>query len=358
MAQKTALNEMHREAGGKMVDFAGFELPLHYGSQLREHHAVRNGAGMFDVSHMAIFDLAGRDTWGFLRRLLANAVDRLAGPGRALYTCILNPDGGVLDDALLLWSTADAFRLVSNAATRAKIGAWLQAQGAEFGVDRVLRDDLAMLAVQGPAAREAVEACLPVPLRPLAASLPRFGVLMQDDWCVTRTGYTGEDGYEISLPAAEAPALWQTLAAAGAMPCGLGSRDTLRLEAGLCLYGQDLDERVTPLESGLAWTVAFEPEDRQFIGRPALEAQRQTGGLRRFVGLVLEEPGILRHGQRVAVPGCGEGQVSSGGYSPTLDRSVGFARLPPGDYSECLVDIRGRNCRARVTSTRFLAGRR
>jgi aminomethyltransferase len=356
MARTTVLNGIHRQAGGRMVDFAGFELPLHFGSQIREHHAVRREAGMFDVSHMARFDLEGPGSRDFLLKLLANDIGRLH-TGHALYTCLLNNAGGVLDDAMAFYRGGDAFRLVSNAATRDKIAAWLARHGKEFAVAPRLRDDLAMVAVQGPLARMLAGAALPEELRTPAEELPVFGFAERGDWMVARTGYTGEDGYEIMLPEAEAPALWQALAAAGVAPCGLGARDTLRLEAGLRLYGQDMDETSTPLESGLGWTVAFEFESRDFIGRAPLEIQRGSPGLRRFAGLVLEEPGVLRHGQKVTVPGAGEGIVTSGSFAPSLDRSVGFARLPAGSHERCLVDVRGQAKAARITGTRFLAGR-
>jgi aminomethyltransferase len=359
MVSQTVLYDIHRESGGRMVEFAGWDLPLHFGSQLEEHRAVRRDSGMFDVSHMAIFDLEGPEIRVLLRKLLANDISRLKDDGRALYTCLLNESGGVIDDAIVFQRAGDRFRLVSNAVTRDRVTAWIGQQAASWAVQVMPRTDLAIVAVQGPEARRRASPCLPPEIREPAGLLASFGFAEIDGWFVARTGYTGEDGYEIILPEDAAPGLWRALAAAGVSPCGLGARDTLRLEAGLLLSGQDMDETITPLESGLGWTVAFDPPDREFIGRSALEIQRRAGGLRRFAGLVLEDKGVLRHGQRVVVPDLGEGVVTSGIFSPTLDCSIAFARLPAGQYDHCLVDIRGVLKPARVTGTRLLpTGRR
>lgn len=342
-----------------MVEFAGWELPLHFGSQLEEHRTVRRDSGMFDVSHMAIFDLEGPDASSFLRMLFANDIHRLRNAGRGLYTCLLNENGGVIDDAIVFRRADGRYRVVSNAATRERVANWINRQAAAYDTQVDARLDLAIIAVQGPAARRRALPCLPAELREPAAALAAFEFAEQGGWFVSQTGYTGEDGYEIILPRNEAPGLWRALAEAGVAPCGLGARDTLRLEAGLLLSGQDMDETVTPLESGLGWTVAFDPPGRDFIGRTALEEQCRAGGLPRFAGLMLEDKGVLRHGQRVIVPGRGEGVVTSGIFSPTLDRSIAFARLPAGQYQACLVDIRGVSKPARATGTRFLpAGHR
>jgi aminomethyltransferase len=354
MAKHTVLYGIHEEFGGKMVEFAGWSLPLHFGSQLEEHRRVRRDAGMFDVSHMATFDLDGPEAEAFLRRLLANDVARLVEDGHALYTCLLNREGGVIDDAMVFLRSAGRFRLVCNGATRTRVTDWIAEQAETYDVDIAPRADLAIIAVQGPEACFRAAACLPPDLRDAADFLEHFGCTESGGWFVARTGYTGEDGFEIMLPQDSAPDLWRALAAAGVAPCGLGARDTLRLEAGLLLSGQDMDETVSPLESGLGWTVALTPLERDFIGRAALEAQRRAGGLRRFAGLVLEEPGVMRHGQRVVVGEAGEGVITSGIYSPSLDRSIAFARLPAGQYDRCRVDIRGSLKPARVTSLRFL----
>ncbi|HYE35085.1 glycine cleavage system aminomethyltransferase GcvT [Methylocaldum sp.] len=354
MVRKTILNDIHRQSGGRMVEFAGWELPLHYGSQVEEHHAVRRDAGVFDVSHMTVIDLEGADCHGFLRMLLSNDVDRLSHPGKALYSCMLNESGGILDDLTVFRRAGDRFRIVSNAATHDKVIAWMQQHASKFSLSIVPRQDLAIIAAQGPESRRKTHGCLPPELREAVTSLVSFEFTETGDWFVSCSGYTGEDGYEIILPRADARRFWEGLIANGVRPCGLGARDTLRLEAGMRLYGLDMDETVTPLEAGLAWTVAWEPVERQFIGRKALEDQRKTGALRRFAGLVLKDKGVLRHGQKVVIPEIGEGIITSGIFSPTLNRSVAFARLPPGSYECGWVDIRGQLKEAWVIPPRFV----
>jgi aminomethyltransferase len=354
MTLKTPLYDQHVAAGARIVDFGGWDMPLHYGSQKEEHHAVRQHAGVFDVSHMTIVDLAGARVRDYLRQLLANDVARLTESGKALYTCMLNEQGGVIDDLIVYFIDATRYRLVVNAATREKDLAWIRKQAQAFGVKVSERAELAMLAVQGPRARELAAPCIDAEFRSAALALRPFFGMDAGDWFVARTGYTGEDGWEIVLPAAEAPRLWDRLLAAGVRPCGLGARDTLRLEAAMNLYGNDMDETVSPLESGLGWTVAWEPADRDFIGRAALEKQREAGNLRRFVGLLLEDKGVLRDHQRIVVDGFGEGEITSGGFSPTIDRSIALARLPAGDYDRAQVDIRGKLLNVRVVKTPFV----
>jgi aminomethyltransferase len=339
--------------GGRMVEFAGWDMPLHYGSQLQEHHAVRSAAGMFDVSHMTIVDVVGGASEAWLRRLLANDVARLT-PGKALYTCMLNPSGGVIDDLIVYRLAESQYRLVLNAATRAKDLAWLRQHLDAAVLTLRQRDDLAMLAVQGPGARECCGELLPAGLRGAAVALKPFHAAQAGEWQVARTGYTGEDGFELMLPGDQAAVLWERLAAAGVAPCGLGARDTLRLEAGLNLYGADMDEQTTPLESNLAWTVAWEPESRAFIGREALEAQRAAGPTRKLVGLVLEERGVLRPHQGVRLADGGQGEVTSGTFGPTLGKSIALARIPAGTQDACEVDIRGRWLPARVVAPPFV----
>jgi aminomethyltransferase len=338
--------------GAKLVDFGGWDLPLHYGSQIEEHLAVRRDAGMFDVSHMGIVDLTGSGVRDLLRLVLANDVAKLEQPGRALYSCMLLPSGGVLDDLIAYFMTESWFRLVVNAATRAKDLAWLRAQAAPFGVDvREIRH-LSMIAVQGPNARTKTLPMLPADGRAAALNLGRFEAAIYGDFFVARTGYTGEDGFEIVMPHELAAGTFQGLYDNGVVPAGLGARDTLRLEAGLNLYGQDMDEAHHPLESGLAWTVAFGPQCREFIGRQALERLRAAAG-NALVGLVLEERGVLRRHQ--AVTGDrGVGEVTSGTYSPSLDRSIALARLPRFTAGRVQVDIRGKAHAARVVKPPFV----
>ena len=354
MAKRTPLYDSHRAAGARIVDFGGWEMPVHYGSQKDEHHAVRRDAGVFDVSHMTIVDLAGSRAGDLLRHLLANDVDKLTGAGRALYSCMLNDDGGVIDDLIVYHFDASHYRLVVNAATREKDLAWIRRHAGDFGVEVGERAELAMLAVQGPNARERAAGLIGGSWRDALLALKPFGSMYAGDLFVARTGYTGEDGFEIVVPGAKVATAWDALLADGVQPCGLGARDTLRLEAAMNLYGNDMDESVSPLESGLGWTIAWEPGDRDFIGRKALEEQRERGRLRRFVGLVLEGRGVLRGGQRVVVDGHGEGEITSGGFSPTMERSIALARLPAGDYGAAKVDIRGRLEDVRIVKTPFV----
>ena len=350
---KTPLHGSHLEAGARMVDFGGWDMPLHYGSQLEEHHAVRRHAGIFDVSHMTVVDVEGEPALEFLRRLLANDAARLKEPGKALYALMLNDDGGIVDDLIVYYLEPDRYRLIVNAATREKDLAWIAREAASYAVDVRERSELAMIAVQGPEARLLAARVIGAEGE-RALALGRFAAVQAGNLFVARTGYTGEDGFEIVLPAAEAPAMWQALAEAGARRCGLGARDTLRLEAGLHLYGADMDETTSPLESGLAWTVALEPAERDFIGREALEALAARGGLRRFTGLLLEGRGVLRSHQRVVVEGLGDGETTSGGFSPTMERSIALARLPAGDYSRAQVEVRGRFLDVRVVEPPFV----
>ncbi|RMG27622.1 MAG: glycine cleavage system aminomethyltransferase GcvT [Gammaproteobacteria bacterium] len=356
MSRQTPLHEAHRRAGARMVDFAGWSMPLHYGSQIAEHHAVRRAAGVFDVSHMTIVDVEGPQATPFLRRLLANDVARLETPGRALYACMLNPEGGVIDDLIVYRRGPEQYRLVVNAATREKDLDWLARQAEGFAVQVRARDDLAMLAVQGPRAREQTLPLLPAPLREAAAALAPFqATVLEHPWMAARTGYTGEDGFEILLPAEAAEGLWEALLGAGVVPAGLGARDTLRLEAGMNLYGADMTEETTPLESGLGWTVAWEPAERDFVGRAALEAQRAQGVPRLQVGLVLEDRGVLRPHQRV-LTSAGTGEVTSGTHAPTVGRSIALARVPAAGAQdpEVRVEVRGRPLRARVVRPPFV----
>jgi len=349
MGLKTVLHDTHILEGAKIVDFGGWEMPLHYGSQIEEHHAVRRDAGMFDVSHMGVVDLSGDRVREFLQGLLANDVGRLKAPGKALYSCMLLPNGGVIDDLIVYLLSDTQFRLVVNAGTRDKDLAWIRAHAGPLAVSVVERRDLAMIAIQGPTARDKTTALMAPAERATALELAPFFGAQAGSWFIARTGYTGEDGFEVMLPAADAAAAWTALRAQGIKPAGLGARDTLRLEAGMNLYGNDMDENHHPLESGLAWTVAFDPAGRDFVGRRALEELRSAGHLE-LVGLLLDERGVLRSHQKI-VPA---GEVTSGTFSPTLNRSIALARVPKTAAAGVQVEIRGKLHTASIVKPPFV----
>ncbi|MGB5247531.1 MAG: glycine cleavage system aminomethyltransferase GcvT [Woeseia sp.] len=354
MGQKTPLYQAHVDAGARIVDFGGWDMPLHYGSQLEEHHAVRQHAGAFDVSHMTIVDIEGAGSRAFLQQLLANDIAKLKTKGKALYSCMLNHDGGVVDDLITYFLSDTHFRMVVNAATREQDLQWINSEAAAFAVSVTEHPELAMIAVQGPKARDLAATLLEPAARDAAMALKPFNAVAADDMFIARTGYTGEDGWEIVMPAARATAFWNGLVEAGVRPCGLGARDTLRLEAGMNLYGTDMDLSRNPLESGLSWTVAWEPAERDFNGRAALEKIKAAGNVPRFCGLLLEDRGVLRNHLRVVVAGAGEGEITSGGFSPTLGRSIAMARLPAGDYDRAQVEVRGKLLAVKVVSPPFV----
>jgi len=355
MSNKTVLHGKHLEAGAKMVDFYGWEMPINYGSQIEEHHAVRTAAGMFDVSHMTIVDIQGRDAKAFLRRLVINDVAKLTVPGKALYTGMLNEAAGVIDDLIIYFFTDTDYRLVVNSATREKDMAWMTKQSAGFDLVISERPEFGMLAVQGPEAKAKVATLLTDEQKASVEDMkPFFGVQVGDVFIAT-TGYTGEEGYEIIVPDNVAAKLWQDLLDAGVKPCGLGARDTLRLEAGMNLYGLDMDETISPIAANMAWTIAWEPEERDFIGREALTAQKAAGDQPKLVGLILEEKGVLRSHQKV-ITQFGEGEVTSGTFSPTLGHSIAMARVPRsvkiGDTVE--VEMRKKLVKVQVTKASFV----
>jgi aminomethyltransferase len=339
MLKQTPLNQAHRDMGAKMVDFGGWDMPLHYGSQIEEHHQVRRDAGMFDVSHMQVVDVTGADARDFLRHLVANNVDKLKDTGKALYSCMLNPQGGVIDDLIIYYMRDDWFRVVVNAGTADKDLAWMESMRGQLGsgVEIRARRDLAMIAVQGPNARAKAWQAIPE-VREASELLKPFQAAECQSYFIGRTGYTGEDGFEIVLPAEKAVSTWLALSHAGVAPIGLGARDTLRLEAGMNLYGQDMDETVNPLESGLAWTVDL-TSPRDFIGKAALQA---TPVMRQMVGLVLQDKGVLRAHQKV-LSAQGNGEITSGTFSPTLSQSIALARLPAGVELGDLVQVEVRD---------------
>ncbi|MES1926299.1 glycine cleavage system aminomethyltransferase GcvT [Salinisphaera sp. T31B1] len=361
MAHRTPLYEAHVAAGAKLVDFAGWDMPIDYGSQIAEHKAVRDNVGMFDVSHMAVVDIHGPDARAFLSAVLANDIAKIDDIGRALYTCVLNTRGGVIDDLIVYHLASERYRAVVNAATAEKDLAWLHSQARGRDVEITHREDLAIIAVQGPRARELAGQAMSDETADAARKLKPFEGFATDGISIGRTGYTGEDGYEIVLPGDRAHDLWRRLQDVGVTPVGLGARDTLRLEAGLNLYGQDMDEDRTPLESGLGWTVAFKPAERQFVGRDALEHMRQQGVSHKLVGLVLEGRGVIRAHAAVRAadsdeddPDAADGEVTSGSFAPTLGCSIALARIPRDWQDTVEVRIRDRWQPARIVKPPFV----
>ena len=355
MGNKTALFAEHEAAGGKMVDFGGWDMPINYGSQVEEHHKVRREAGMFDVSHMTIVDVQGAGAKDFLRYLLANDVEKISSvTGKAMYTGMLNEQGGVIDD-LIVYNMDGWYRTVVNCATREKDLAWMTEQAKGFEVELSERPELSMLAVQGPEAIAKVAEVLGGIKAEVVNSLSVFQGLEVDGWFLARTGYTGEDGLEIMVPEAVIVQFWKDLLAVGVAPCGLGARDTLRLEAGMNLYGSDMDDTILPMAANMSWTIAWAPEERDFIGRKALEAAKAEGVKEKLVGLVMEQKGVLRAHQKVVVPGVdATGEITSGTFSPTLGYSIAMARVPKEIGDTCFVEMRNKQVEVKVIKPSFV----
>ena len=352
MSNKTVLYAKHLESSAKMVDFHGWEMPINYGSQIEEHHAVRNDAGMFDVSHMTIVDVVGSQAKAYLRYLLANDVEKLQDKGKALYSGMLNEKGGVVDDLIVYYFDASNYRLVVNSATREKDMDWLMAKATGFDVKITERPEFAMIAVQGPNAKEKAHSVFSAAQIEAVAGMKVFYGVQAEDLFIATTGYTGEAGYEIIVPNDEAPNLWQKLLDAGVVPCGLGARDTLRLEAGMNLYGLDMDETISPLAANMGWTITWEPQDRDFIGRSALE-QQKAAGTEKLVGLVMTEKGVLRSGLKVMADGV-EGVITSGTFSPTLGHSIAMARVPASVGATVEVEMRKKWVTVNVVKPSFV----
>jgi aminomethyltransferase len=351
MSKKTPFYQSHLDASAKMVDFAGWDMPIHYGSQITEHDIIRTDAGMFDVSHMTVVDVSGADSGAYLRHLLANDIAKLKQHGKALYSCMLNTEGGVVDDLIVYFLGDQFYRVIINSATRDKDLAWLKRQADDFSdVGLTVRDDVEMIAVQGPTAREKTLSLFESNRSELE-SVGRFEAATIGDYFIARTGYTGEDGFEILMPLDQAVGFWQQLLMAGVKPCGLGARDTLRLEAGMSLYGTDMDESTSPLCSGLGWTLSIS-DDRHFIGKSALLAEKEQGIKQQLVGIILKDKGVLRNHLKV-VTVKGEGEITSGSYSPTLGKSIALARIPVGVTGEVDVEVRNKMLKAEIVKIPF-----
>ena len=339
--QKTALYPFHKACNGQFFEFAGFEMPIHYGAQTKEHFAVRENVGLFDVSHMCVIDLEGIDAKHLLAAILCNNISKIT-PNQALYSCILNHNGGVIDDLISYQLKEHHYRLVVNAATKEKDIAWINEQKTRLNLNITIRDDLSIIAVQGPNAKKTLHTVLPKYLAINLDALKPFHCSTAKDYFIARTGYTGEAGYELILPHDKAITLWQSLLQQGVTPCGLGARDTLRLEAGLCLYGADMTEITSPFEANLGFTVSLD-DNRDFIGKAALIKQKKAGIKQRLVGIVLDGKGVLRAHQKIMHADTIIGEITSGTFSPTLSQGIALARinLPIPEILHVL--IRGKN---------------
>ncbi len=355
MPKKTPLHDVHQQLGANMVDFAGWLMPLHYGSQINEHHGVRTKVGVFDVSHMGIIDIKGNEAHPFLRYILANDVKKI-NENQALYTCMLNEQGGVKDDLIVYCFGENDYRLVVNASTQEKDYAWIKEKSSKYDVALTLRNDLGILAIQGPLTFETIQNVFSEKQNQAIAGLKPFHVVNEDKWVIAYTGYTGEQGLEIMLPLNELVDVWQQLLRKGVMPCGLGARDSLRLEAGLNLYGQDMDETTTPLVSNLSWTVDFKDADRNFIGKQALFKQQQEGLSQQLQGIVLIDKGVCRAGMKIYEVAQDEpiGELTSGGFSPTLTCGIGLARIKIGSFKDVSIEVRGKKIKAKIIKPPFV----
>ena len=354
MNKQTSLYQNHIEANAKMVDFHGWSMPINYGSQINEHNCVRENCGIFDVSHMTILDFEGEDVEQFVRTLIANDVKKLSETYEGLYSAMLNDNGGVIDD-LIAYKLENGYRLVVNCATRGEDLKWISEKAKNYSVQMEERDDLSMVAIQGPKSSEVLSNC-PAPIvRELESKKKQQGVY-GNDMFATKTGYTGENGFEVILPHALAVGLWRNAIKAGAQPIGLGARDTLRLEAGMNLYGFEMDDSISPFECNMAWTVDFSDEERKFYGKEALTGILKDDKQYELVGLMLEERAILRQGQKVYFDADKEleGVVTSGTYSPTLKKPIALARIPSISAKICFTEMRGKEVFAKIGSPRFI----
>jgi len=337
-----------------MVDFHGWSMPINYGSQINEHNSVRENCGIFDVSHMTILDFKGDDAETFVRKLISNDIKKLTEPYAGLYSAMVNEQGGVIDD-LIAYKMENGYRLVVNCATRGEDLKWISSKSRNFKVEMTERDDLSMIAVQGPRSLDVLSAC-PAPIVRALESKKRQQGVYGNNMFATKTGYTGEIGFEVILPHEQAVNLWQNAIDAGAVPVGLGARDTLRLEAGMNLYGFEMDEFITPFECNMSWTVDFSDTDRDFYGKKALENILKEENYNELVGIMLDERTILRQGQKLWFNENKElyGIVTSGTYSPTLKKPIALARIPKADLKSCFTEVRDKKVFAKIGSPKFI----
>ena len=346
---KTPLYDAHIKLGAKMVNFSNWEMPISYSSLIEEHNAVRNAVGVFDVSHMSIFDFDGGDQVAFFEKIFANDVKKISKGNKAIYGALLNEKGGILDD-LIIYNANDKFRLVSNCSTRNQNRQWFEKHAVEFGVKVIERSDMGILAIQGPNAMDKILAIKEIDAE--VNDLQSFGCMFDDEKLYAKTGYTGEDGLELIVPNTAINDLWNQALDLGCVPIGLGARDTLRLEAGLNLYGNDMTIYNHPYESNLGWTIDMSDKTRQFIGKDALLSIDQSKS-KKIVGVILREKGILRSGYEITHE-HGKGIILSGSFSPTLKSSIGLARVDQGYQENGKVFIRNKALNIDFVSPRFI----
>ncbi|MDC0207743.1 glycine cleavage system aminomethyltransferase GcvT [Pseudomonadota bacterium] len=346
---KTPLHNAHIQLGAKMVNFSNWEMPISYSSLIKEHNAVRNAAGIFDVSHMSVFDFDGGNQIAFFKKIFANDIKKIYKNNKAIYGALLNEEGGILDD-LIIYHANNKFRLVSNCSTREQNKQWLEKYAVEFGVKVMERSDMGILAIQGPDALNKIMEIKEIDAQ--VNTLPSFGCMFEGDKLYARTGYTGEDGLELIVPTQDINHLWDQALELGCTPIGLGARDTLRLEAGLNLYGNDMTINNHPYESNLGWTIDMSDKNREFIGKNALLSIDQSKS-QKIVGIILQDKGVLRSGYEITHE-QGKGVVLSGSYSPTLQSSIGLARVDQGYKENGKVMIRNKVLNIDFVSPRFL----
>ena len=346
---KTPLNKSHIELGAKMVNFSNWEMPISYSSLIEEHNAVRNTVGIFDVSHMSVFDFDGDNQVAFFEKIFANDIKKIYKDNKAIYGALLNEEGGILDD-LIIYHANNKFRLVSNCSTREQNRQWFEKHAVEFGVKVMERSDMGILAIQGPDALNKILEIKEIDAQ--VNTLQSFGCMFEGDKLYARTGYTGEDGLELIVPTKDINHLWDQALELGCTPIGLGARDTLRLEAGLNLYGNDMTINNHPYESNMGWTIDMSDESREFIGKDALLSIDQSKS-QKIVGIILQDKGVLRSGYEITHE-QGKGVVLSGSYSPTLQSSIGLARVDQGYKENGKVMIRNKLLNIDFVSPRFL----
>jgi len=342
--KKTYLNEFHSTHDGNLVDFSGWEMPINYGSQINEHNEVRTNVGIFDVSHMAVFDFSGDNQVEFLKKLLPNDVTKILNSKRALYSPLLNENGGILDDLIVYHTGNNHFRIISNCATRQQNNDWFNEKAKQFEVKVNFQENASIIAIQGPNSDEVLSTLYSLDLK-------NFHIYQDDEVMIARTGYTGEIGFEIISNQKKGLELWNHFISKDVKPIGLAARDTLRLEAGLNLYGSDMTINNHPYESNLGWTIDNSDENRNYIGKNSLAIEAESK--KKLIGFYTEERGVLRAGSKVHFAG-GEGIVTSGTWSPTFKKNIGFCRVDANYPAQGNALLRDKEINLHFCETNFL----